>query len=167
MSYFAIMVLLLLLVVMAAWSAIMTNLLLRAALFLALTSALLSMLMFQMGAPLAAVFELTVCGGLILVLFVSVIAMTKRLQEEEKAAHRNARIERFKYLPIVLILGGIAVWFMYIPLDFPAPGFEAIPDPRTILWHLRRLDLFGQIVALIAGVFGVLVLFKGDKNGGN
>ena len=145
----------------------MTSLLLRSALFLALTSALLSMAMFTMGAPLAAVFELSVCGGLILVLFISIIVMTKRMPEEEKLAHRNERLERFKYLPVLIIIAGLILWFTYVPLNFPEHNMIEMADVRHVLWDMRRLDLIGQIVVMLAGVFGVLVLFKGDNNDGN
>jgi ethanolamine transporter EutH len=33
-----------------------------------------------------------------------------------------------------------------------------------VLWYLRRLDLLGQIVILLAGAFGVVMLFKERKN---
>jgi hypothetical protein len=31
---------------------------------------------------------------------------------------------------------------------------------REVLWMERHLDLFGQIAVLLAGAFGVVVLFK-------
>jgi hypothetical protein len=37
---------------------------------------------------------------------------------------------------------------------------------RTVLWTLRQLDLFGQILVLLAGVFGVLVLFRKEGKDG-
>jgi ethanolamine transporter EutH len=32
---------------------------------------------------------------------------------------------------------------------------------REVLWNQRHLDLLGQIAVLLAGAFGVVVLFKG------
>jgi hypothetical protein len=33
-------------------------------------------------------------------------------------------------------------------------------DVKTILWNLRHLDLLGQILILLGGTFGVVVLVK-------
>ena len=65
---------LILLVVAALWT-VMTRSLLRSAIGLALTSAILTLAIFRMNASLAAVFELSVCAGLIPVLFISVISL--------------------------------------------------------------------------------------------
>jgi hypothetical protein len=32
-----------------------------------------------------------------------------------------------------------------------------------VLWGLRHLDLFGQIIVLLAGAFGVVIFFKEKK----
>lgn len=50
---------------------------LKGALALAVMSALLAALFYRLGASYAAVFELSVCAGLITVLFVAVIALTE------------------------------------------------------------------------------------------
>jgi hypothetical protein len=36
-------------------------------------------------------------------------------------------------------------------------------DVRNLLWNTRHLDLFGQVVMLLAGALGVVVLFKESK----
>jgi len=59
---------------LALW-AVMTRLLMRAVIGLAGASVCVSILMFSLGASLAAVFELSVCAGLISVVFVSTVAM--------------------------------------------------------------------------------------------
>lgn len=148
------------------WS-VMTSLLLRAAIALALTSAILSILMFQMGAPLAGVFELSVCAGLISVVFISVISLTHRLPLKEFLARRRSRIFRFLYLPFILVAVGIALSFVHKPVNIVLPAAGAIGDVRIVMWNLRRLDLFGQIMILLAGVWGVLILFKGNEKNGN
>jgi len=43
----------------------------------------------------------------------------------------------------------------------PAKAIEN--DVRHLLWHSRQIDLFGQIVVLLAGVFGIVLLFKETK----
>ncbi len=65
--------------------------LLKAAVSLAALSAVLTVILFMLKAPLAAVFELSVCAGLITVVFVSTISMTKlRTKEQIRAAQRRA-----------------------------------------------------------------------------
>lgn len=162
-----IMILLLLLTVLAALWTTTTALLLRAALGLALTSALLTVIMFQMGAPLAAVFELSVCAGLISVVFISAISLTHQLPRKEFLARRQSRIRRFRYLPVILVLAALALYFAYRPFPLPLPSKDIVNDVRFVLWDLRRIDLFGQIMVLLAGVYGVLLLFKARGKDGN
>ena len=159
-----IMILLLITMVLAALWAVMTSLLLRSAIALALTSLILTVIMYRMGAPLAAVFELSVCAGLISVVFISVISLTHRLPLKEYLSRRQSRINRFWPLPVILAAAGLALIFTKNPLSliFPAPIGEA--DVRSVMWNVRQIDLFGQIMILLAGVFGVLILFKGNKN---
>ena len=52
--------------------------LLFAAISLAALSAVLAIMFYQFNSPYAAVFELSVCAGLITALFVSAIALTRR-----------------------------------------------------------------------------------------
>jgi NADH-quinone oxidoreductase subunit J len=152
-------ILLVLLLLSALW-AIMTVPLIRSAIALALTSVILSVIMFQLGAPYAAVFELSVCAGLIPVIFISVISLVHRLPFDEHLRRRKSRLSRFWPLPFIL---AAAIAFLYF--SKPAPEVfvktpEAINDVRVLLWNYRRFDLFGQILALLAGAFGVLILFK-------
>jgi len=44
-----------------------------------------------------------------------------------------------------------------------APAGAGPKDVRDVLWHLRHLDVLGQIVILLAGAFGVVVLLKESK----
>ncbi len=57
--------------------------LLKSAIALGVGSALLGGIFYLLGAPLAAMIEVSVCGGLVTVLFVSVITMTGDGKEEE------------------------------------------------------------------------------------
>jgi NADH-quinone oxidoreductase subunit J len=157
-------VLLIILVVSALW-AVMTSLLLRAAIALALTSVILSVILFQMGAPLAAVFELSVCAGLISVVFISVISLTHRLPLKEYLARRQDRILRFWALPLILIVAGIALFMFRQPVHVSLPPAAAQPGVQVLLWHMRGFDLFGQVIVLLAGAFGIVILFKESKNG--
>jgi ethanolamine transporter EutH len=31
---------------------------------------------------------------------------------------------------------------------------------QQVIWHTRQLDIAGQIIIILAGVFGVVILFK-------
>ena len=159
-------ILLVLLVLAAVWAS-MTTLLLRATIALALASALLAVVMYSLGAQVAAVLELSVCAGLISVVFVSVISLTQRRSFKDYVERRMSRLSRFWPLPLVLIGGGIALSFIHTPVQvaLPVPGAEG--DVRVVLWNLRQLDLFGQILIILAGVVGVLVLFKREGKDDN
>jgi len=161
------MTIVLVLLVLAALWASLTTLLLRATIALALTSALLAVVMYSFGATLAAVLELSVCAGLISVVFVSVISLTQRRPFKDYVTRRLSRMRRFWPLPLVMIGVGVALSFVHGPVQIvlPLPGGDG--DVRTVLWNLRQLDLFGQILILLAGVFGVLVLFKKDGKDGD
>ncbi len=155
-------VLLAALVLSAAWT-VMTPTVLRSVIGLALTSVVLTALMFQLRSPLAAVFELSVCAGLISAIFISTISLTQPDTDEGTVAVQKERLRRYWYLPALLLLVGIAVLGVKLP-DF-SPPVELKPpaasgDVRHVLWYIRQLDLFGQIVILLAGAFGVVALFK-------
>jgi NADH-quinone oxidoreductase subunit J len=154
-----VLVILVLLLLSAVW-AVLEPELLRAAIALGVTSVLLALLMFELSSPLAAVFELSVCAGLITVVFVSAISLTRILSRSEELLRTKGRMKRFIWLPVLLII--VAVFLTYnLPLvslpELPAP---ALTDVREVLWNTRRFDLLGQVLVVLAGVFGVVVLFK-------
>jgi len=148
-----------LLALTALWT-IQTSIL-RAAIGLAITSALVSVVVFQMGAPLAAVFELSVCAGLITVVFAATISLTRPLDEAGKARCSVRRKRRFSPLFFVAAAIGALLWASGYALEVAAPAAAAgTATSRDLLWSARRLDLVGQLVILFVGVFGVVVLFK-------
>jgi NADH-quinone oxidoreductase subunit J len=151
-------VLLAALVLGAVWT-VMTPTVLRSVIGLALTSVVLTILMFQLRSPLAAVFELSVCAGLISAIFISTISLTQPDPARDLVETQRERLRRYWYLPVLLLFIGVAV------LGVKLPSFElTLPDPkqdvRTVLWSVRHLDLIGQVVILLAGAFGVVALFK-------
>ncbi|MDD5567878.1 MAG: hypothetical protein PHY88_01555 [Candidatus Omnitrophica bacterium] len=159
-------ILILILLAGAALWTVMCRSLLRSAIGLALTSALLTLMIFKMNAPLAAVFELSVCAGLIPVLFISVISLTQAMTKQEVIKHMKSRLARFWGLPLVIIILGILLGLVSARFRAKLPLSEVEVDPRLVLWHLRQLDLLGQIIILFTGVFGVVVLFKERKKSG-
>ncbi|HTP25139.1 MAG TPA: NADH-quinone oxidoreductase subunit J [Anaeromyxobacteraceae bacterium] len=146
-----------LLILVGFWT-VQTSIL-RAAMGLALTSVLTTLILFQMSMPLAAVFELSVCAGLITVVFVSIISMTRpqNAEEEEQSAARRSR----RYQPALLVaaLVGLGLWAAGNAVQGMTPS-TVTENVRDVLWNLRRLDLVGQIIIMFVGVFGVVVLFK-------
>jgi NADH-quinone oxidoreductase subunit J len=148
-----------LLVLAAVWT-VMTARLLRAVIGLAITSVILTIIMFKLDSPLAAVFELSVCAGLISAIFISCIGLTQRLTDEQTVTRQKERFPKFWLLPVILVLTGVAMFQLHIPLDFHLQAAPTESDVRNIIWNLRHLDLVGQIVILLAGAFGVVVLFK-------
>lgn len=139
--------------------------LVKAGVAMAATSAILSIVMFVLKAPLAAVFELSVCAGLIPVIFISTISMTNIKSKEELEELKKERKKRFLPLPVLLIVIAAAVMFFMWPniVDFswnyivPASAAEKV---KEILWNNRQIDLLGQIIIILAGVFGVIIFFK-------
>ena len=154
--------LLLSLVVSVACTILIKNLI-KAAIALALASAVLTVIMFLMGATLAAVLELSVCAGLITAVFVSTISLTKNLSHEEHADAAKQRRKKTVWLPFVLAAVGIAAWLLFPNLSLTLGSTPADADiaARAALWDSRQLDILGVILIVLAGVFGVVVLFKG------
>lgn len=151
-------------VIAALWTA-MTARLLHAAVGLAITSAMLSILIFRLASPIAAVFELSVCAGLIFAIFISTISVTQRLSDEKLAVRKKELLSKFWFLPIVIMLAAVGLTQMNFQTNFHLPTETVENNVKIILWNLRHLDLLGQIVILLAGAFGVVVLFKEWKNG--
>jgi NADH-quinone oxidoreductase subunit J len=152
--------LLVLLVLSALWT-VLTPTLIRSAIGLAMTSAVLTLLLFQMDAPLAGVFELSVCAGLITVVFVSVISLTRPLQPGVQVERTEKRRTSFALLlPICAAVFGLVYAAQYA-VD---AGTVSVPQTvRDVLWGTRRLDLVGQIIVIFVGIFGVVILFR-DRN---
>lgn len=155
-------ILLTVLIAAALW-AVMTARLIRAVVGLALTSAVLSAVMYRLSAPLAAVFELSVCAGLIFVIFITTVSFTQRLDKAGLRIRIRERLVRFWYLPVIIMVAAVVLFrYLRLPqLELPAPAHTG--DVRSILWNLRHLDLLGQVAILLVGVFGVVVLFKETK----
>jgi NADH-quinone oxidoreductase subunit J len=157
------LLLLVILILAALWTALATRVL-HSAIGLAVTSAVLSIILFRFDSPIAAVLELSVCAGLIFALFIGTISVTQRFTAMEIVAQRKERLHKYWLLPILVIIVAGALSFVDFNLAFPLPAQPQENSVKKILWGLRHLDLFGQIVILLAGAFGVAVLFKGWKN---
>jgi NADH-quinone oxidoreductase subunit J len=156
--------LLLILLVLAALATVATARLLRSAIGLAVTSVVLSVLMFRLNAPIAGVFELSVCAGLIPVIFISAIGLTRRLGPDQLAMRRKEKLRQYAPLPLIVALAAVALWQVHMPLVPAVPAAGSEQDVRNVMWNMRHIDLLGQIGILAAGAFGVVVLVKGARH---
>ncbi len=138
----------------------MTRSILRSAIGLALTSVILTIAMFRMNSPLAAVFELSVCAGLISVLLVSTISITQPYTTEEIMKRMRQMLARFRFLPLIILLSAVGLAFISIKPSIDLVPPETVKDARTVLWNFRGLDMMGQVLILLTGVFGIVILFK-------
>jgi NADH-quinone oxidoreductase subunit J len=152
--------------VLAALVTVMAARLLRSAIGLAVASLVLSIMMFRLNAPLAAVFELSVCAGLIPVIFISVIGLTRRLDTEALTARRHEKWRRFWPLPVLVLLVCGLLLVVRPVMEVPPPvAAAAAVGVREVLWNLRQIDLIGQIMVLLVSAFGVVILVKETNRG--
>jgi len=150
----------LIILIIAALMVVFSSRLLLAAISLAVTSIMVTLLMFKLNAPLAAVFELSICAGLITVIFITTISFVKPVAEEDLLENSKRRIKKYIALPIILIIVGVVTKFLIKPLALALPTVIQETNVANVLWNLRQVDLLGQAIILLVGVFGIVVLFK-------
>jgi NADH-quinone oxidoreductase subunit J len=142
--------------------AILLKDLLRSAISLALASLVLGIIFFRMGAPYAGVFEISVVAGLVTVLFILAIALTKSGEEVRESRLANV------VFPLVFVAFLAIDALVMKGLIGKVPALASGAEAGTfgeVLWKGRTLDLVGQIAVILAGVFAVLALFrKRDKH---
>ena len=131
--------------VLAAIATVSTPRVMWSALGLAVVSVILSVLMFRLDSPLAGVFELSVCAGLIPVILLSTVGLTVRLSPDALAARKRQKLKRFALLPVILVVAAVLLLRVHLPVDFPTPPPAAETDVRNVMWNLRHNDLLGQI----------------------
>ncbi len=131
--------------------------LLKAAISLAGASLFLALIFFEMGAIYAGVFEISVVAGLITVLFISTISLTK-----EDGAVRERRLARIVF-PVFFLAVVAADFLVMSRLLGELTSLPGTPDSGSfgqVLWGQRTFDLVGQIGIMLAGVLCVLALFR-------
>jgi NADH-quinone oxidoreductase subunit J len=141
--------------------AIVAKDLIKAAIALAVASLFLGIVFFRLGAPYAGVFEISVVAGLITVLFILTIALTKAEGDvRESKLARTAFPLFFVVFALVdaLVMKGL---LQKVPVLEAAAGSGAF---RDVLWKERTFDLVGQIAVILAGVFSVLALLRKRDN---
>ena len=153
-----------LLILFAAVASIMSKKLINSAIMLALLSIGVSLLFFSYEAPWAAVFELSVCAGLITVIFISAVSLVKQEDEELKEDRTKYKIFPFILLAFVIISS------LFLPDYFmKLSSFSTYTDNPgqsigKIIWFYRGIDIIGQITILSASVFVIKHIFSKLKN---
>lgn len=138
----------------------------KSAISLAAVSVFLSIFMFTIGATWAAVFELSVCSGLITVIFISGVSLTS--PDRHSVSVRAFHLSRYAMLPFLLILLGVGIIAVIILSGFDVVSTADITQVelplREVFWNLRQADILGQIIVILVGAFAVVILFKeGNK----
>jgi NADH:ubiquinone oxidoreductase subunit 6 (subunit J) len=128
-----------------------TQRLLNVTIWLAVTSALVALQLYLLGAPEVAVIELSVGAGLVTVLFVFAFSITGEITFDDLTIIPRP-------LAIVLTLGAIGLlgWFTVPLVQNPTTG-EGVTFAR-VLWEQRGLDVLAQMVLIFSGVMGLLGL---------
>lgn len=143
--------------------AVVSNSIIKSAVYLAFSSVMLGVIIYVLGAHWAAVFEISVCAGLVTVIFISAISLSKMRRDEMDKLYENKK--RMSFLPFVLIIGGVLLVTAAFAFDFNLPtGTASVTDEfRETFWNTRQADILGQIIAILVGGIAVAVLFQGDE----
>jgi NADH:ubiquinone oxidoreductase subunit 6 (subunit J) len=152
-------IILLSLLVVFAVAAILLRDLIKSAISLALASLCLGIIFFRMNAPYAGVFEISVVAGLITVLFILTIALTKA---EGDVRESKAALIIFPLFFVAFLVVDVLVMKSLLS---KVPALPATPETGglkfgDVLWKQRTFDLVGQVLVILAGVFAVLALFR-------
>lgn len=142
--------------------AVMLHSMTKSAIALAAGSAALGVIMYELGFIWAALFEVSVCSGLVTVLFVSAISLSNTRKSELEKVYEDKK--RMSLLPVILIISGVILVIIAmssgISLKPQGPAGTAGDNLREILWNNRQADIWGQIILMITGSVAVVVLFK-------
>ncbi len=145
-------------ILVCALLAILTRRLLLSAAWLALTSALVALMTYLLGAPHIAVIELSVGAGLVTVLFVFAINIAG-----EDITPLKSLIPKPLAVGSIVLAGGLALFLILRAAGVlnltPLTNLES-----AILWEERYLDLLLQIVLIFSGVLGVIGLLANGKH---
>jgi uncharacterized MnhB-related membrane protein len=137
-----------------AIQAVRAQRLLLSALWLAGASALVSLMLFLLGAPEVAVIELSVGAGLVTVLFVFAINIAG-----EEALPIQAIVPKPLAWTLTLSVILLLIW---MNLDLVGIHVNIAQELdfqfNRVLWENRVLDVLLQIVLIFCGVLGVLGL---------
>lgn len=139
--------------IVCAYRAIVSKKILTAAIYLACISALVSAVLYLLGAAQVAVMELSVGAGLVTVLLVYAVSVVG--DDVLDPASVVPKPLAFLMVGIVTILLGLMAF----------PAVEKNVDTSSLalsiaLWKNRVLDVWIQIALIFSGVMGVLGLLS-------
>ncbi len=129
---------------------------LTAALWLAVSSALLAALFYTLGAPEIGVIELSVGAGLVTVLFVFAISVAGNEPQVLPPG-----LPQPLAWGLALVAVALLVWKV-LPAIGRLPATPETASFTTMLWQQRGLDVLVQSVLIFAGVLGFLGLLAPD-----
>lgn len=142
--------------------AVMLHSMTKSAIALAAGSVALGIIMYQLGFIWAALFEISVCSGLVTVLFISAISLSNTSKSELEKVFEDKK--RMSFLPFILIISGVILVIAAMSSGIslrPADQAGIIGDNlREILWNNRQADIWGQVILMITGSVAVVVLFR-------
>jgi len=150
------------LMVVCGFLAVRLRSMLKSAVALAAASAALGIIMYVLGSVWAALIEISVCSGLVTVIFISAISLSNTDKKELEKLYEDKK--RMAYLPASLIIGGVILVIIVLStgslLPDAVPIAQAADNFREVLWNNRQADIWGQAIVIIAGAVAVTVLFK-------
>ena len=133
----------------------------KSTIFLAVISALLSILLFVIGCPWAAMFELSVCIGLVVVVCALSVSLTIPQRHEKERVEKHKK--NFAVLPFILIFAGGVLLSVLLLSDFDLNVVDTAilsTDFKQVFWTTRQADILGHIIIILAGAMSVVMLFK-------
>ena len=134
----------------------------KSAIALAVASAALGITLYQLGGIWAALFEVSVCSGLVTVILISAISLSNMEKEELERFFDDKK--RMALLPYILIAGGVVLIAVALSAGVSLPAANQVvklaDDLHEILWNNRQVDVWGQIIVLLTGAVAVVVLFR-------
>ncbi len=143
--------------------AVMSRSIIRSAIGLALCSACLSMAFYNMGAQVASMFELSVCSGLVTVVFIAGISFAHAPKAELMKEYNDQK--RSMALPALLIVAGVVMIMIALIVGGEGLSMTLTDESGTkeLLWGARQADVWGQMAAILCGGVAITVLFREEK----
>lgn len=129
----SLILILLIILIVTALMVVFSSKLLIGAISLALTSIMITILMFKLNSPIAAVFELSICAGLITVIFIITISFVKPETQEELIESNKRRLKKYIYLPVLVALVGYLISVVIKPISLKLPEIIQETNVRNVL----------------------------------
>lgn len=142
--------------------AVMHHSMTKSAIALAIASAVLGIIMYALGSVWAAVFEISVCSGLVTVIFVSAISLSNADKNDLEKIYKTKK--RMEVLPVILIGSGVVLVAAALAIGFSLPDGALVTQAagkfQEVFWNTRQTDIWGLIVIVLTGTTAIVVLFK-------